>query len=227
LTGRHFDLVIFDCDGVLIDSERIGFRIDARELALLGIEIDPAELSRRYSGVPYPDMYRDLAQRHGISFAADHEARVHELALAACEAELEPTPGIAAALDAITLPVAVASSSNHEWLRRTLTRVGLYHRFAPHVFSATEVARGKPAPDLFLHAAARMGAAPERCLVIEDSVAGTRGAVAAGMTVLGYTGTAYAPSLGEALAAAGAARVYDDHARLRRLLEEIGYLRQS
>lgn len=118
-------------------------------------------------------------------------------------------PGIHALLDRISAPVCVASSSRPERLAHTLGLTGLHHRFAPNVFSASQVANGKPAPDLFLFAAARMGAAPARCFVVEDSVAGVQAGVAAGMTVLGFCGGGHCPpEHGRALRAAGARAVF-------------------
>ena len=132
---------------------------------------------------------------------------------AAFETELQPVPGIAEALDAITLPNCVASSASHEKMRFTLGHTGLWDRFDGRIFSATEVEHGKPAPDLFLHAAASMGWAPGECAVVEDSPAGIEAGVAAGMTVFGYAGRTPAERLG------GATHVFADMAELPGLLQ--------
>jgi HAD superfamily hydrolase (TIGR01509 family) len=131
------------------------------------------------------------------------------------ERELQPLPGVGAVLDSLSCKICVASSGRPARLEYALSLVGLYDRFRPHVFSATEVPRGKPAPDLFLHAAARMGVMPARCVVIEDSVPGVMGAVAAGMSVIGFVGASHCRSDDAArLAAHGAALVINDMAKL-------------
>lgn len=205
--------VIFDCDGVLIDSERVACEIDARELTAHGIAVTPAVLSARFSGIAYRDMYRILEAETGVRLPDGYGARVHALVVAACEAEgpALAIPGIHALVDLLSDRVrGVASSSGPEYLRRILASVDLWRRFAPHVYSAVEVERGKPAPDLFLHAAARMGVAPRDCVVIEDSVAGVRAARAAGMAVLGFCGGGHCDLAHRArLATAGADVVFD------------------
>ncbi|HEY3909230.1 MAG TPA: HAD-IA family hydrolase [Stellaceae bacterium] len=182
------DLVIFDCDGVLIDSELLSVRADAASFSEVGIAITAEEISERYSGLSHSEMLADVAARYGPSlppnFRERHRRRLREI----FEAELVAIAGVDAVLDALARPVCVASSSSPERLYHALSLVGLYDRFAPNVFSARMVARGKPAPDLFLYAAAQMGAAPERCLVIEDSLAGVEAAGAAGMTAIEFCG---------------------------------------
>jgi HAD superfamily hydrolase (TIGR01509 family) len=212
--ARRHAAVIFDCDGVLIDSERIACAIDARELAGLGIAVTAEAVAERFSGVPYRDMYRTLEHEHGIAVPADYAERTHTMVSNAC-AEAGAAlaiPGIHGALDGLgDCPKGVASSSSPEWLARLLGQTDLWRRFAPHVYSVVEVARGKPAPDLFLFAAARLGVAPARCLVVEDSVAGVQAAVAAGMTAFGFCGGGHCGH-GHArrLEAAGAVATYVD-----------------
>jgi HAD superfamily hydrolase (TIGR01509 family) len=141
-------------------------------------------------------------------------------------ATLEAVPHIEAALDALAQPVCVASSGSQERMRVSLGRVGLYDRFAPNIFSATQVRNGKPAPDLFLFAAGQMATPAARCVVIEDSVPGVTGAVAAGMTVLGFHGGSHCrPGDGEALRRAGAAATFDDMRRLPGLIGRIAAVR--
>jgi len=185
--NRPLDLVIFDCDGVLVDSERIAVRIDAELLAELGWPLSEAEVVERFMGRTTEHMLKaieaqidDLAPGWDVEF----ERRYME----ALEAELEPVDGVVEALDAIDAPTCVASSGTHEKLRFTLGRTGLYERFAGRIFSAEDVARGKPAPDLFLHAARTLGADPGACAVVEDSRYGVQAARAAGMRVLAYGG---------------------------------------
>ena len=157
-------------------------------LAEAGIAITGDEIIERYCGISMKTMLADLEARLGCrlgdSFATDHAARF----AAICETELRAMPGIDAVLDGIVGQTCVASSSTPERLRHTLGLAGLYRRFDPHVFSATMVERGKPAPDLFLFAAQRMAAEPMACVVIEDSLPGVAAAVAAGMTAIGFVG---------------------------------------
>jgi HAD superfamily hydrolase (TIGR01509 family) len=205
----RFDLVIFDCDGVLIDSELLSVQADRECLAEDGIDLSAEEIIERYTGLSLAAMLGDLEARYGRplpDFAMRHRERLRPL----FEADLRPIPGVGALLDLLACRVCVASSSTPERLQHALSLVGLLDRFQPHVFSASEVAHGKPAPDLFFHAADRMGVAPQRCLVIEDSVPGVAAAVAAGMPAIGFTGGSHCRPGHEArLAAAGAALVID------------------
>jgi beta-phosphoglucomutase-like phosphatase (HAD superfamily) len=201
---------------VLIDSERIACAIDARELASLGIVLTAEAIADRFSGVPYRDMYRALEHEHGIVVPADYATRTHALVSDACAdagAGLA-IAGIHGALDWLgDCPKGVASSSAPEWLERLLGQTDLWRRFAPHVYSGVQVTRGKPAPDLFLFAAARLGVAPARCLVVEDSVAGVRAAVAAGMTAVGFCGGGHCGrDHARRLEAAGAVATFADMA---------------
>jgi HAD superfamily hydrolase (TIGR01509 family) len=179
-----------------------------------GIELAEAELRERYTGISWAGMIADLEALHG-PLPADLGERHRRIFWPLLERELRPIPRIAAVLDSLSCKVCVASSGRPERLRHALSIVGLYDRFHPHVFSAVEVPRGKPAPDLFLHAAARMEALPQRCVVIEDSVPGVIGAVAAGMRVIGFVGASHCrPGDASRLAANGAAAVIDDMAKL-------------
>ena len=181
-------LAIFDCDGVLVDSERLAIKVDSRVLASLGWMITEAEIVERFVGVSDIDFRRAIESHLGRRLADDWEAEFEPLYRSAFAAELRPVDGIVEALDRITIPSCVASSGTHEKMRYTLGLTGLYQRFEGRIFSATEVARGKPEPDLFLYAAERMGIAPETCIVVEDSVNGVKAARAAGMKVLAYGG---------------------------------------
>jgi HAD superfamily hydrolase (TIGR01509 family) len=183
-----FDLVIFDCDGVLVDSERIAVRIDVIVLERLGWPLTEAEVIERFVGRSEEYMVGEIEAALGRPLAPDWDHEFRPLYHDAFEAELAPVDGVVDALDRIGAPTCVASSSSHERLRRTLGLTGLYDRFAGRIFSAADVANGKPAPDLFLHAAATLGADPARCAVVEDSVFGLQAARAAGMTAFGYGG---------------------------------------
>jgi len=181
-------LVIFDCDGVLVDTERIAVRIDMIVLAELGWPMTEAEVVERFMGRSDEEMTADIEAHLGRRLPASWEEPFRHLYRQAFEAELEPVAGVVAALDAIAIPTCVASSGTHEKIRFTLGLTGLYERFAGRIFSVSDVARGKPAPDLFLHAAARMGVPPAQCAVVEDSRYGVEAARAAGMRAFGYAG---------------------------------------
>ncbi len=181
-------LVIFDCDGVLVDTERIAVRVDAVILARIGWPLTEAEVAERFVGHSDDYMRGEIQKHLGRALAPDWDAEYLHLYREAFDAELQPVDGIVEALDRIRTPTCVASSGSHEKMRYTLGKTGLYERFAGRIFSAAEVPRGKPAPDLFLHAAARMGVAPADCAVVEDSAVGVQAARAAGMPVFGYAG---------------------------------------
>ena len=189
------DLVIFDCDGVLIDSEVISARQLIAELAGYGVDMDMAFVSRHFLGRSYPVVLKEVRERWGVAlpdrFETDYRARL----LAAFERDLKPMPGIFDTLAALRRPYCLATSSSPERMRRSLELTGLAAHFAGRSFTASEVARGKPAPDLFLHAASRMGVDPARCAVIEDSLNGIRAGLAAGMTVWRYTGGSHLTGL--------------------------------
>jgi HAD superfamily hydrolase (TIGR01509 family) len=181
-------LVIFDCDGVLVDTERIAVRIDVIVLAELGWPMTEAEVVERFMGRSDEEMTAEIEAHLGRRLPASWEAPFRHLYRQAFEAELEPVAGVVEALDAIAIPTCVASSGTHEKIRFTLGLTGLYERFAGRIFSVGDVARGKPAPDLFLHAAGRMGVPPAQCAVVEDSRYGVEAARAAGMRAFGYAG---------------------------------------
>lgn len=186
--GDAFALVIFDCDGVLVDTERLFVEIDVRVLGQMGWPLTVDEVIERFVGRPDEYMTAELSRHLGYELPPDWDLPFRHLYRDALE-RLQPVPGVEEALHRINLPVCVASSGTHEKMRLTLGRTGLYGRFSGRIFSTTEVAKGKPAPDLFLHAARRMHADPQRCAVIEDSVSGVEGARAAGMTAFAYAGS--------------------------------------
>lgn len=189
MTGA--DLVIFDCDGVLVDSERISVRVGRGILAELGWSISEAEMVRRFVGCSAEHFRREVAAGTGRTLDSDWEIRFAPRYRAAFEADLAAVPGVADVLDALAASgtsFCVASNSDHAHVDHVLTLTGLADRFDGRAFSAEDVRRGKPAPDLFLHAARLMGARPERTVVVEDSVFGVRAAHAAGMTCLAYAG---------------------------------------
>ncbi len=220
--GR-FDLVIFDLDGVLVDSEPISSRITAAALAEAGIEISEAEVYERFLGISTGSMLRTIEAERGRRLPASFQETLRARVLRAFEHELEPVAGVRGVLDALALKRCVASSSHPERIRRSLELVSLLDRLAPHLFSATMVERAKPAPDLFLLAAARMATDPARCLVVEDSVVGVQAGKAAGMTVFGFTGASHARAEAHPprLAAAGADAVFAEMSALAGLIGRI------
>ena len=214
-------LVIFDCDGVLIDSEIISVRVTAAALREEGLAIDEAEVSRRFLGLSDTSLIASVEQQLGRSLAAGFAKALVARTLAAFEDDLHVMPGVEAAIRALACKVCVASSSAPARLARSLELTGLAGLFGGNIFSAKMVARGKPAPDLFLHAAAAMGVAPGNCLVIEDSVPGVTAAGRAGMRVFGFCGGSHlhGPAPAAALAAAGAHLVFDDMDLLAGLMD--------
>jgi HAD superfamily hydrolase (TIGR01509 family) len=213
------DLIIFDCDGVLVDSEVISCRAHAETLTRHGYPITADQVLDRFLGRSMRQATLEVEAELGRSLPDDFPAQVYAEVFRLFAASLIAMPHIEEALAAIVLPVCVASSGPPEKISASLNRVGLYDRFAPNVFSASEVRNGKPAPDLFLLAADRMKATPDRCLVIEDSVAGIAGARAAGMAVLGFHGGSHCrEGYAETLRAAGAAMTFDDMRQLPALI---------
>jgi HAD superfamily hydrolase (TIGR01509 family) len=220
--NQNFGLVIFDCDGVLVDSEVISCRAHAEVLSRHGYPISAEQVFHRFLGRSTRQANLEIEAELGRSLPDDFHTQLQDELFRSFEADLEAVPHIEPALDAIAQPVCVASSGSHQRMRVSLGRAGLYDRFAPNIFSASQVANGKPAPDLFLFAAAQMEVPPDRCLVIEDSIAGITGAVAAGMTVLGFHGGSHCRTgYSETLLAAGADVAFNDMRELRSLIAQI------
>jgi HAD superfamily hydrolase (TIGR01509 family) len=218
-----FDLVIFDCDGVLVDSEVISCRAHAETLTRHGFPITPDGVLKRFLGVSDREARRIVESEIGRALPETFEAEVKHATLSFYADDLNAIAHVGEAIAALNLPKCVASSGTTEKIHRGLTCAGLYDQLAPHIFSATQVKRGKPAPDLFLFAAAQMGANPARCVVIEDSVAGVTGARAAGMTVLGFYGGSHCTAEHEdMLRQAGAAMTFADMRQLPDLIAQTG-----
>ncbi len=212
-----WELVIFDCDGVLVDSEPASNQVLARVLSEIGLPTRYEDALRTYKGRSWQACLALVEERLGRPPPADLSERFRRRVLDEFRAGLEPVPHVSGALDEIRAPVCVASSSDPERLRTSLAVTGLLARFEGRLFSATEVEHGKPAPDLFLRAARALDARPQRCAVVEDSPLGVEAALAADMTPFGFAGTPTADAA--ALAAAGA-RVFDDMRELPRLLQQ-------
>jgi len=203
VTPRPLRLVIFDCDGVLVDSEGPSARVTAREISLLGWPMTPSEAMARFMGLRLSDMLPLVAAHTGRPVPPDWVEYVRDRLIETLANETEAMPGAAAVLQATTalgLPYRIASNSSHEEMAVKFARTGLAPLVAGRTHSARDVAAGKPAPDVFLAAAAAEGVAPQACVVIEDSLPGTRGALAAGMACIGLD--PHGP--GDALRAAGA-----------------------
>jgi len=182
------ELVIFDCDGVLIESERLSLKVDVGLLKELGWELSEQEVIERFVGRSNHDTQAAIEAHLGRKLPDGWPERYEALCRDEFAAKLTPVDGVVQALEEIALPTCVASSGTHEYLRYVLGLTGLYELFDGRIFSSEDVVRGKPAPDLFLHAAKQMVAGPSRCVVVEDSRAGVEAARAANMRVLAFGG---------------------------------------
>lgn len=211
-------LVIFDCDGVLVDSETISVRVEARVLTELGWPHTEDEVVLKFVGRSSAAQLAELEQHFGAEKTRLFDELTTREVQAAFEAELTAVEGVQALVTGLHergVPTCVASSGTHDRMRHTLGLTGLYDAFAGRIFSATEVVDGKPAPDLFLHSARRMGVSPDACVVVEDSVYGVRAGVDAGMVVYGYSGGL---TSAEVLRSAGAIPVHSMSELAARLL---------
>jgi len=198
LGSARVTLLIMDNDGVLVDSELIANRILAALLTEYGDPITYQEAIASYMGTSLAHVREVVEAKLERPLPADFEQRYHDELFTRLRSDLTSVPGVEAALDAIDLPTCVASSGTHERIELTLKTVGMYDRFAGRIFSSQDVERGKPFPDLFLHAADRMGVEPSEAVVVEDSPYGVQAAKAAGMTVVGYAGLTPATRLASA-----------------------------
>ncbi|MCV0397805.1 MAG: HAD family hydrolase [Rhizobiaceae bacterium] len=185
-------LVIFDCDGVLVDSEPISISVLLEVFGEAGVAIDEQAAYARFLGRSMSSIGETLSAEWGVAMTAAHLEAIRARLYERFRAELKPVAHVADALDAISSRRCVASSSKPERIRLSLEVTGLLERLAPHLYSSTMVEHGKPAPDLFLHAAREMGSGPEECVVIEDSPAGIEAAKRAGMRVFAFTGGSHA-----------------------------------
>lgn len=211
---RETSLVIFDCDGVLIDSEFIAAKAQSHALADHGIAITPQDAARRFAGIPDRDMWLTLQKEQGCELPQDFPQQYADRLDDIFKHELRALPGVVETLISLQerqVKFCVASSSTPAKLESALNLVGLWDYFSPHVFSTAQVAHGKPAPDVFLFAARKMGATYAECLVVEDSVPGMQAAVAARMRGVGFIGASHnGPDQAQRLLDAGAAAVIDD-----------------
>ncbi len=208
-----YELIIFDCDGVLVDSEPLANRVLSDCFQVAGFPISYDTCVAEMVGLPLPRCFELAEEWHGKALPEGFFDTVQERTYQAIRDELQPIPGVRAAIEAIPLPRCVASSSELDKIGLSLTQTGLAPLFGDKLYSAQQVPRGKPFPDLFLFAAKQMGVQPEACIVIEDSFYGARAARAAGMDVFGYTGSGF----GEKLTDEGA-RIFDSMLDLPGLL---------
>jgi HAD superfamily hydrolase (TIGR01509 family) len=218
--------IIFDCDGVLVDSEVLAHEVETKILGDIGLSYDRKEFTARFMGMSdaafWDALEQDAHDRLGRSIRDELREPMRRLMREAVQTRLTEVPGALAALSVVQQPKAVASSSTREHLEIKLKLVGHWDHFAPHVYSAEHVTHAKPAPDLFLHAAQALGVAPEACLVLEDSINGVTAARAAGMRVWGFMGGGHmTDEIGERLLAAGAERLISNWDEAARLFAEL------
>ena len=203
-------LIIFDCDGVLIDSEILSARVDSEILREFGYEVAPEDLAHRFAGFTTERIFQLAGEELGRAVPEEAIRRAEVETDRRLAADVEPIAGVHEMLDLLDGPRCICSNSRAERLQVSLTKAGLWDRFRPYVFSARDVGegRGKPAPDVFLHAARLFEADPADAIVIEDSVAGVTAGAAAGMRVIGFTGASHSwPGHAESLMDAGATTV--------------------
>ncbi|MBB4010577.1 HAD family hydrolase [Allorhizobium taibaishanense] len=215
-------LIIFDCDGVLVDSEIIVSTAEAEEITRAGHRISVEEAVAEFAGVPANEMYRIIEARLGAPLPADLPSRIDTRIRELYLSDLAAIAGVREAIRTLKVPCCVASSSEPNRLGLALAKTELLELFYPHVFSTVLVRNGKPAPDIFLYAAEKMGVSPSSCIVVEDSVAGVTAAIAAGMIPVGFVGGSHCgPSHAARLQEAGAKRIFNRFEELGAVLEEL------
>ena len=222
MAATSTELVIFDCDGVLVDSEPISIAVLVEALAAAGVTMSEDEAHERFLGRSLKSMSEILHCDYGLAIDAPFLDAMRRALYERFRAELQAIDGIAETVDMLGIAHCVASSSQPERIRLSLSVTGLLDRFEPNIFSASMVSRGKPAPDLFLHASAEMGVAPGRCVVVEDSPAGIAAAKSAGMRVVAFTGGSHArtPRHREALLRLEPDALFDDMRKLLQFVRE-------
>lgn len=215
--------VIFDCDGVLVDSEVLAARAYQQVYAESGMAID-TQVMQDCVGLKQADIIAKIAKMTGLQLASEKHAEIWPVTKGLFEASLKPTTGIINYLTKSMISRCVASSSSVERINLSLGLTGLLNFFKPWIFSSSMVQNGKPAPDLFLLAAQQLGYAPNKCIVIEDSFLGVQGAVAAGMQAIGFVGGAHTNShSGQRLLTHGATVICSNWQEVAAALDELGY----
>lgn len=210
------ELIIFDCDGVLVDSEPLANAVFAEYLNAHGLDMPLEEVMERFVGLSLKTCAEIALRDYRVRLPDDFIPELRRLTEIALAGKVRGLPNVRSAVERMGLPVCVASSGEHSKMTLTLTTSGLIDLFEGRLHSATEVENGKPAPDLFLYAAGKMGFDPAQCVVVEDSPYGVQGAVAAGMRAIGFCGGGHRDLMRDSpmLVEAGAEIVIDDMARL-------------
>ena len=218
------ELVIFDCDGVLVDSEALSVKALLGMIAQAGGDVSEDSAYEHFLGKSLKSVREILGSDFGVEITDQHLTAMRVELMRKFREELKPMPGIAQVLPRLGVPVCVASSGTLDRIRYALDITGLLGLLEPHLYSAAMVAKGKPAPDLFLHAAASMRAHPQQCVVVEDSPAGIAAARAAGMRVLAFTGGTHAgnPALKARLASSEPDFIFADMLQLPDLIAGLG-----
>jgi HAD superfamily hydrolase (TIGR01509 family) len=215
-------VVIFDCNGVLVDSEPLATAVASSEFMRAGFALTPDVIARYFTGRRAADMFNEVEIAAGRKLPPNFAVTVAQATIEKFRAELRATRHAAQALTWLRGPKCVASSSSLDRIRVSLETTDLLRYFEPYVFSANEVPQGKPAPDLFLHAAHKMRVLPRECIVVEDSMVGVAAGVAAGMTVVGFAGGSHASGeLADNLRAAGARTVINDMRALKTTIVDL------
>lgn len=218
---KNIELIIFDCDGVLVDSERIANTVFMNILNEIGLNLTLDMMFDRFVGHSSSQCMQIIEEMLEVPPPENLENRYKEEINKALKSHVKPINGIAEVLDSLIIPYCVASSGTHEKMNTTLVSTDLLKYFNGNIFSTTEVARGKPYPDIYLYAANKMGVNPQNCLVIEDTPTGVRGGVSAGMTVFGYSELMPATRLIEA----GAKLTFDSMDKLLSHISEFELLK--
>ncbi|MEM1284593.1 MAG: HAD-IA family hydrolase [Pseudomonadota bacterium] len=218
------DLVIFDCDGVLINSEMIAARVESAAYKREGFEMEPLGFAEHFAGMTHHAIQEAIEEELERKLGSDFTDKLSEAFYELADQELTAVVGVEEMLDLVEGPRCICSNSDSAYLQRYLSDVGLFERFAPHIYSAAEVGTkaSKPDPNVFRFAAEQFGADPARCVVVEDSASGVKGARAAGMTVIGFVGADHSwPGHAEVLMQAGALTTINRHSDLPATIEAV------
>jgi HAD superfamily hydrolase (TIGR01509 family) len=219
-----YELIIFDCDGVLINSEMIAARVESAAYKREGFEMEPLGFAEHFAGMTHHAIQETIEEELERKLDKDFQDKLSEAFLELADTEMTAVPGVEDMLDMVEGRRCICSNSASDYLQRYLSDVGLYERFAPHIFSAGEVGNkaSKPDPNVFQAAAQTFGVDPKACLVVEDSTSGVKAAVAAGMTVIGFVGGDHSwPGHAEALMQVGALTTVNRHADLAETIQAL------
>lgn len=215
-------LILFDCDGVLVDSEFIAAQVESELLTDAGYPISPEEVAERFAGLTWPSILMEIEREASLPISASLIEKSRKMMIERIKKELLPVDSIEEVVSQLKYPKAICSNSSTEGLELMLKRSSLYEAFAPHIYAAREVGNkeAKPAPNVYLYAAQQFGVDPKNCFVIEDSSHGVQAARSAGMRVIGFTGGAHSfPGHADKLTEAGAETVINRHRDLPAVIE--------